>query len=491
MKTGFLILAFLFASSVSFAALTDVKPIGKSQPVTKPVEVVDPNILLIDKPEDNSPSVLVPEPAPVVDENAAEEVPVPPVPAPEEQEDPAALAEGEDAGSDAAAEAPVEAPVEAPAEDPVVEAPIKMDIKDYLDQAIAPKYIKINLDGYNIRSSNSFSVVDKNIAFKSGDGSVLPVTRVRPVSGKEGASVGLCVGAKVQEGRCPSPGKEHFVYVPFGHGADFQFCSSADCFGPNLSEVLEQVGNGFDITNHGADTCTVDGEDGLAGPGVSGLDSLETGGALKPEVPGAGTFKFETKPLWERQKPDIGSNWTKMILESLSKYGKKLTGASSFSDESRFCPNWGSLNANQKTEFWVHLFNGIARYESNWNLKATFDEEHFKNVRSGPINPHTYSQGMFQLSYGSASQGVYKNFCKFDWRGDRNKDVSDRTASIYDPKKQIDCAVGMMNYLVGRDGGIGWSKKRGGARFWSTLRSTNPATREVIANLKKFKPCWE
>lgn len=476
MKTGFLILALLCASTVSFAALTDVKPIDRS----KPVEVVDPNILLIDKPEDVPPTELVPEPAPVVDENAVEEEPAPAVAPPEEQpEEPAEMAAEEEPAP------------EAPVEDPVVEAPIKMDIKDYLDQAIAPKYIKINLDGYNIRSSNSFSVVDKNIAFKSGDGSVLPVTRVRPISGKEGASVGLCVGAKVLEGRCPSPGKEHFVYVPFGHGADFQFCSSADCFGPNLSEVLEQVGNGFDITNHGAETCKVDGEDGLAGPGVSGLDSLETGGGLKPEVPGAGTFKFETKPLWERQKPDVGSNWTKMILEAISKYGKKLTGASKFSDEARFCPNWGSLNANQKTEFWVHMFNGIARYESNWNLKATFDEEHFKNVRSGPINPNTYSQGMFQLSYGSTSQGAYKNFCKFDWRGDRNKDVSDRSASIYDPKKQINCAVGMMNYLVGKDGAIGWNKKKGGARFWSTLRSTNPATREVIANLKKFKPCWE
>jgi len=41
-----------------------------------------------------------------------------------------------------------------------------------------------------------------------------------------------------------------------------------------------------------------------------------------------------------------------------------------------------------------------------------------------------------------------------DWRRDRNKDISDPSLTIYDPKIQMECAVTIMNKWVPRDGGV-------------------------------------
>jgi len=138
----------------------------------------------------------------------------------------------------------------------------------------------------------------------------------------------------------------------------------------------------------------------------------------------------------------------------------------------------------------VHLMAGMARYESFFKPESTFDEAGFRNLRTGRINPKTHSQGLFQLSYASAGQKAYRGFCKFNYQADKNKDISDPSLSIYDTKKQMDCAVGILNQWVKKDGAVGLSRDRGGARFWSTLRSTNPATARVRASLKRFSPCW-
>ena len=48
-----------------------------------------------------------------------------------------------------------------------------------------------------------------------------------------------------------------------------------------------------------------------------------------------------------------------------------------------------------------------------------------------------------------------------------------------------------MNAWVPQDRGVGYSSGggyRGGARFWSTLRSFNNG--KTVLELKKFSPCW-
>jgi hypothetical protein len=136
----------------------------------------------------------------------------------------------------------------------------------------------------------------------------------------------------------------------------------------------------------------------------------------------------------------------------------------------------------------------VAKYESSFRTNTTFDEAHKRNVRKGRINPKTYSQGLFQLSYASAAQPAYKDFCRFDWKADRRKVLTDKSLTIYDPQLQMDCAVGIMNYLVTQNGAVGYRTHddwKGGARFWSTLRSNNPATALVRKSLKRYTPCWK
>ena len=172
----------------------------------------------------------------------------------------------------------------------------------------------------------------------------------------------------------------------------------------------------------------------------------------------------------------------------MDKYGQALIHQRTLTDAATFCPRFAALDDNGKKEFWIHLFNGVARYESNFKLGApVYDEARGVDVYRGRIDAANDSMGLFQLSYGSSSYG---KGCQMDIRRDRNKDISDPSLTIYDPKIQMECAVTIMNKWVPRDGGVGLHDTRGGARFWSTLRSSNSATRNVIASLRRDTACF-
>jgi hypothetical protein len=195
------------------------------------------------------------------------------------------------------------------------------------------------------------------------------------------------------------------------------------------------------------------------------------------------------RPVWENNTGEIGRRWTGQLSEALDRYGQGLLSRRSLGDAAEWCPNYGSLSANQRKEFWMHVFPAMARFESGYNPKTNYDEKSGTNPRSGRINPHNYSQGLMQLSYASTSQRAYRNFCRFDYGRDRNKDLSDPTLTIYDTQKQLDCAVGIMNKWVSQDGRIGGPSNKGGARFWSTNRYSNPKTRKVRELARRYGPC--
>lgn len=351
-----------------------------------------------------------------------------------------------------------------------------------------PKYLRINVKGYHIRTSPDFRArTNDNIDFKTSRGATFAVRRT--IKMRAGVAANILVN-----------GEDRWVYVPNWRKKDFEFCDSEACFS-DLAKVLKILSN-QNITPDTLAEC--------------GLALNPDGSMVSPDLPTAVTdapmpaplpieiarenerripaekrvevpTRLKTKPLWESARS--GASWTKMLVESLKEHGKGLLAITKLEDQSYFCPAYPKLSKAEREEFWVHLFNGIAKYESSFKASTTFDEKTRRNLRSGPINPHTHSQGLFQLSYGSAAQKPYRNFCKFDFRRDRNKDLSDPSLTIYDPKKQMDCAVGIMNKWVSKDRSLGLSV-RGGARFWSTLRSTNPATAGVRASLKRFSPCW-
>lgn len=376
------------------------------------------------------------------------------------------------------------------------------DLKSYLTRGEIPNYIRIDAKNYNIRTTPDFSNKNtSNVDFKTKGGDLFAVESVKPMY--YGAAVQIHVDDDLR-----------WVYVPYDRKNDFQFCESEACF-TAMARSLDYLLKGTGVPVETAQDCGVSaGPEGLVLPRSSRQPRKELTDAIDmipvkkpavrpvtprapvaaaparpPVVQQAGGFRMRAKPLWESARPAQGADWTKMMSNAMDKYGQNLIHQRTLSDAATFCPRFATLSDNDKKEFWIHLFNGIGRYESNFKLGApVYDEAQGINVFHGPVNARNDSMGLFQLSYGSAAYG---KGCQMDWARDSRKDISDPTLTIYDPKIQMECAVTIMNRWVPRDGGVGLLADRGGARFWSTLRSSNSATRNVIATLRRDTACFK
>ena len=371
-------------------------------------------------------------------------------------------------------------------------------------EAKPPKFIRVNLAGYNVRKTAEFSVNDmKNVDHKTTKGALYAVTRIQKM--QSGTAVGIYDG-----------GQERWIFVPNWRKNDFQFCESEACFA-DLAQVLKVLSDqDISLTQVGECGIALDSEGSLlSGSGQptstprdpitvppsrspSELRELDARAkptrqappavAPQPPVRATASRSLYRAPVWERESR-IGSRLTSQLLSSLDRHGQGLVNRRSLGDAADWCPNYGSLDAPQRREFWAHLVSAIARHESRFKPTATFDEQTYTNPRRGRVNPAKYSQGLMMLSYQSAAARPYKSFCRFDWSRDKGKDVSDPSLTIYDTQKQLDCAVGILNKWVSKDGYVGGRRDRGGARFWSTLRNTNSATREVKSIVRRFGPC--
>lgn len=412
----------------------------------------------------------------------------------------------------------------------------------FTEQAAAagstPKFMRINVKGYHIRTSPEFDVNNtRNVErLTQRTGETFPVLRVMKL--RSGTAVNILVD-----------GKERWVFVPNWRKNDFQFCESAACF-TDLTEALAILQN-QGISSADLASCGIDlsyAANAVLPSKVSDVplpkprpladatalnQSLvssasaspprppvrpappalrpsprptDIGAHPNPPRPAAPGAAMTMKPMWENASAK-GSQWTAMMRDSIRKYGQDLLNprGGNFADAEKWCPRYGSLSQGEREEFLVHLFNGVARYESQFKPDNGYDESTGVAIRGSrqKIDPHTHSLGFFQLSYGSTGQAAYRNFCKFDWNKDRGKRVNDMSADIFDVKKQMDCAVGIMNYTSKENGVLAkgtrysWTRRSGrqvrdyggGSRFWSTLRDANDASGRIRAYLAGFKAC--
>lgn len=353
-----------------------------------------------------------------------------------------------------------------------------------------PKYLRINVDHYNVRRTADFNTSDySNVAFAATKGQIFKVDGA-PIAMQYGKAVPVLVN-----------GERRWVYYDNNHKDVFDLCDTDVCLGPAVKNSLEFFLAGSKISSAEAKACGVTaGPEGLILPQPVPQPRIEPDPPAEPAPkPRPSTNKLTARPLWE-SKVTAGKAWTAMMMEALEKHGQKLLNKTYLQDSEIFCPNY-SMNAppskrltrEERKEFWLHLFNGIALNESGFKLgKPAFNEAGHHQVWNGPINPETYSMGLFQISYNSSRQKRYQPGCAgVNWKADRGKSVQDPSLTIYDPEVQINCAVSIMSALMKPGGGVGWEKTDGGARFWSTLRSTNGATRNVIESLKQFDRCFE
>lgn len=145
-------------------------------------------------------------------------------------------------------------------------------------------------------------------------------------------------------------------------------------------------------------------------------------------------------------------------------------------DAALFCPAYPRLGSTDRALMWRTMLTAMARPESNFKVAEPYWE----------VDQKQYSLGLLQLSL--ADEGAYK--CGLRTEVDLTR-----------PETNLACASKIMTRLVSRDSRIGGDSahlKRGGARYWSTLKErkiTPPgappadARDEVIAAVRALPVC--
>jgi hypothetical protein len=148
-----------------------------------------------------------------------------------------------------------------------------------------------------------------------------------------------------------------------------------------------------------------------------------------------------------------GQDWSSYVLTGLA--GSRLPGFVPV-DVGEFWPGYEAANAAGRQQFWLMLISAIAKEESNFDPNCEYDEP-------PPLNQK--SLGLMQLSLTDTRYG-----CDFP-----------DEASVKDPRRNLSCAVRIMDRLIVRDqriGGDGAHRKSGAAAYWSTLRVPKPGRRD-------------
>lgn len=170
----------------------------------------------------------------------------------------------------------------------------------------------------------------------------------------------------------------------------------------------------------------------------------------------------ENSFAWE-EYPEA-HNWTKAAAEAVLNSDLPILLPS---DVSTFCANYANLTEAYRVHFWASLLSAMARWESAFDPNATY-QERFHDGRGKPV----ISRGLMQLSIESSNQPRYS--CGID-----------QPVDLHDAQVNLQCAVRILSYWVGKDGRIAGSQQRsnrGGGRYWSVLR----ADREKLPWIQQF-----
>lgn len=166
----------------------------------------------------------------------------------------------------------------------------------------------------------------------------------------------------------------------------------------------------------------------------------------------------KTAPLTRWASQPEGKAWTKHAEQAVDKYGQSLLSVQP-ADGELFCKSYANLSQDNRRNFWVHMVSALAKYESSYNPKVTFDETTVDpNMITSQGKP-IISRGLLQISKESANG-----------YGCRISDPEE----LHEPEKNISCAVRILNRWVGRDkliSGREDGKWKGAARYFSPFRN--------------------
>lgn len=169
----------------------------------------------------------------------------------------------------------------------------------------------------------------------------------------------------------------------------------------------------------------------------------------------------EVTPLWEN-KISSSKAWSDYVYRQIDTLGPNLTDVIP-ADYTLFCPKYKKLSDSQRKQYWTFMLSAMARFESNFNTNAKYTEAF--NDSSGK---KVISRGLLQISIESGN--AYG--CGFKTAQD-----------LHNPYKNLSCGIRILNRWVGRDKRIAGKTSgtwKGGARYWSVLRSTRTRAYQPI-----------
>lgn len=212
-------------------------------------------------------------------------------------------------------------------------------------------------------------------------------------------------------------------------------------------------------------------------PDIIPCSSVTKCNETKPNVPSDPIIVKDEKPedpsspiVAELMKP-IREGWfySTYIKEQIKKYPSML-------------------KFNKSLEYWDAFLYGMARAESGLNPKAVYWEKTMKGagsskkgyfVRNGKRYKYL-SEGLFQLS---VSDGRYRpKYCIFDQK-DIDKAEGDMSKTIFIPKNQIDCTIGILNWLIEKYG----TPIRDSGNYWAVLMPRRTSAHARFNKYMKFK----
>jgi hypothetical protein len=173
---------------------------------------------------------------------------------------------------------------------------------------------------------------------------------------------------------------------------------------------------------------------------------------------------------WETKNRD-GAAWSQYVYDQLPVLGANIL-AKNPADIASFCPNYANLSTGDKKNFWVYMLSSMSERESAQNPNSTYTES-FNDAKGNPV----ISTGLLQISLESANSYG----CGFTSQN-----------QLTDPERNLACGIRILNRWIGNDGvvtgrsGTAW---RGGARYWSTLRSTSSSLAVIQSWTQALRIC--
>lgn len=192
--------------------------------------------------------------------------------------------------------------------------------------------------------------------------------------------------------------------------------------------------------------------------------------APTPEPPASTPPEVSTAPLWEGKHPQA-SEWTTFTYQELDRVGQQIINAEK-SDIETFCPKYDTLSYERQKDFWVYLISAVTKYESNFKPETAYTEN-FRDSSGKKV----VSRGLLQLSIesGNAYGCGFKN-----------------AQELHDPFRNLTCGIIILNRWIGKDHRVAGKEAgtwKGGARYWSTLRSSLDPYKNIVAKTKVLPYC--